>query len=107
MGEPLHMARQSCQIGERLVVQVHADAVALDFQRFRQFKRAEAQAFLPRSRFRFHNGGPLGLLRRTDREEIRGKQIGNRLGIFHVPHGVAGGSETGTAERADNIALRL
>lgn len=69
MGKPLHVTRKACQVGQRLVMQIHTDAMALCLQRFGQLQRAETQAFLASARFRFHDSGTLGLFRRADRKK--------------------------------------
>ncbi|MNE10392.1 hypothetical protein D3C80_1031080 [compost metagenome] len=97
MGQSLHATRQPCQVSKRLVVQIHADALALCLQCFRQLQCAETQAFLSCTRFGFNNGGTLCLLGRTQRKEIGRQKIGHGTGVFDIFPGITVALAAGAA----------
>ena len=59
--QPFDLPGQARQVGQRLVMQVHADPLAFALQRLGQVECAQPQAFLARPRLRFDDGRTLGL----------------------------------------------
>ena len=84
MGQPFQPARQTREIGKRLVMQVHADALALGFQRLGQLQRSQPQPLLPGARLGLDDGGTLGLLGGSQGKEIGRQQIGDRPALVDV-----------------------
>lgn len=83
--QALEAAGKPGQVGERLVVEIHADRLARVFQFFRQVQRADPQSF--GARFGFHLlqftlAGEFALLQRI---EVRRKDVGNHSGRLNPP----------------------
>jgi hypothetical protein len=71
MSQPLQLAREPRKVGECLVVQVHADALALGFQSLRQPECAEPQTLFACAGLCLDDGRALCLFCSTQRIEIR------------------------------------
>jgi hypothetical protein len=82
--DALHHSRDARQVGERLVVEVHAERLPGILQFFGQLQGAGAQSF--RARFCFHLA-ELTLSRQLpllQSEEVRGQDIGDDQGMAHI-----------------------
>ena len=103
--QPFQPPRQPGKVGQGLVVQIHADALALALQRFGQLQRALPQPFLAGAGLGFHDRRLLRLLGRPQREEIRRQQVGDITRVAHIGVGVAPGPQQRTTERPDDLAM--
>lgn len=107
MAHALDAPRQPRQVRQRLVVQIHADALPFGLQRLGQLQRAEPQPLLTGIGARFLDGGAFGLLGGADGVEIGRQQIGDRAGIRHILHRIGVRLVGGATQRADNVAMHL